>query len=84
MAITGNIQPRLSKKSSSDLESLVEFDLNIIEQLDKVSEMGLKHADDSGNMGLKPRNLSDMKRKLTESRNYFRERTKFIGGVKNV
>ena len=84
MAITGNIQPRLSKKSSSDLKSLVEFDLNIIEKLDKVSEMGLKHADDSGNMGLKPRNLSDMKRKLTESRNYFRERTKFIGGVKNV
>ena len=84
MAITGNIQPRLSKKSSSDLQSLVEFDLKIIEQLNEVSEIGLKRAEESGNTGVKPRNLSDMKRKLTEIRNHFRERAKFIGGVKNV
>ena len=84
MAVTGNIQPRLSKKSSADLASLVEFDLKIIEQLNEVSEMGLELADNSANLGSRPRNLSEMKKKLTKSRNYFRERTKFIGGIKNV
>ena len=42
MAVTGNIQPRLSKKTSADLESLVEFDLKIIEKLNEISELSLK------------------------------------------
>jgi hypothetical protein len=84
MAVTGNIQPRLSKKTSADLASLVEFDLKIIKQLNDVSEMSSEIADNSSNIGSRPRNLSEMKKNLTKCRNYFRERTKFIGGVKNV
>ena len=84
VAVTGNIQPRLSKKSSADLKSLVEFDLKIIEKLDDISEKGLISSENSDSKHLSPRNLSGMKRELTSCRNYFRERTKFIGGIKNV
>jgi hypothetical protein len=46
--------------------------------------MSSEIADNSSNIGSRPRNLSEMKKNLTKCRNYFRERTKFIGGVKNV
>ena len=84
MAVTGNIQPRLSKKTSADLKSLVEFDLKIIEKLNEVSNLGLEISEKSAARSTSPKNLAGMKKSLTESRNYFRERTKFIGGIKNV
>ena len=84
MAVTGNIQPRLSKKTSADLKSLVEFDLKIIEKLNELSNMGLEISEKSAARSTSPKNLAGMKKSLTESRNYFRERTKFIGGIKNV
>tara|TARA_B100002052_G_C15799117_1_gene560202 strand:- start:152 stop:661 length:510 start_codon:yes stop_codon:yes gene_type:complete len=84
VAVTGNIQPRLSKKSSADLESLVEFDLKIIEELNSISKESSISSENSDSKHLSPRNLSGIRKELTSCRNYFRERTKFIGGIKNV
>jgi hypothetical protein len=46
--------------------------------------MGLEISEKSAARSTSPKNLAGMKKDLTESRNYFRERTKFIGGIKNV
>ncbi len=83
MAVTGNIQPRLSKKTSTDLESLVEFDLKIIEKLNEISELSLR-CSESSHKSLSSADVSNIYSSLTSSRNYFRERTKYIGGIKNV
>ena len=81
--LTGNIQPRLSKKTSTDLESLVEFDLKIIEKLNEISELSLR-CSESSHKSLSSADVSNIYSSLTSSRNYFRERTKYIGGIKNV
>jgi len=83
MAVTGNIQPRLSKKTSADLKSLVDFDLKIIEKLNKIAELSLKYSQ-SNNVHLSSHDLASICSGLTSCRNYFRERTKYIGGIKNV
>ena len=83
MAVTGNIQPRLSKKTSTDLKSLVDFDLKIIEKLNEMAELSLTHSQ-SNNLHLSSQDSSSLSSGLTSCRNYFRERTKYIGGIKNV
>ena len=64
-------------------DNLVEFDLKVVEGIDKVDKLMTElEAEISSGGDNKMKLLGDVKSGLTESRNHFIQRMQFVGGFK--
>jgi len=82
LAATGEVQSIWNKKSSPDFDNLIEFDANVIEEIDKVkkimAELEIEVNSEGSN---KIRLIGEAKSGITAARNHFIQRMQFIKGV---
>tara|TARA_B100001750_G_C15414111_1_gene549359 strand:- start:580 stop:1116 length:537 start_codon:yes stop_codon:yes gene_type:complete len=72
-----------TKVSDEEFDNLVEFDLKVVEGIDKVDKLMTElEAEISSGGDNKMKLLGDVKSGITESRNHFIQRMQFVGGFK--
>ena len=82
LAATGEVQSIWNKKSSPDFDNLIEFDANVIEEIDKVSKIMAELEIEVNSEGSnKIRLIGEAKSGITAARNHFIQRMQFIKGV---
>jgi hypothetical protein len=82
LAATGEVQSIWNKKSSPDFDNLIEFDANVIEEIDKVNKIMAELEIEVNSEGSnKIRLIGEAKSGITAARNHFIQRMQFIKGV---
>jgi len=82
LAATGEVQSIWNKKSSPDFDNLIEFDANVIEEIDKVNKIMAELEIEVNHEGSnKIRLIGEAKSGITVARNHFIQRMQFIKGV---
>tara|TARA_B110000438_G_C15654366_1_gene580991 strand:+ start:155 stop:661 length:507 start_codon:yes stop_codon:yes gene_type:complete len=82
LAATGEVQSIWNKKSSPDFDNLIEFDANVIEEIDKVNKIMAELEIEVNSEGSnKIRLIGEAKSGITVARNHFIQRMQFIKGV---
>ena len=72
-----------TKVSDEDFDNLVEFDLKVVEGIDKVKEiMAELESEVTADGENKAKLLGEAKSGITAARNHFIERMQFVGGFK--
>ena len=82
LAATGEVKSLWNKKSSPDFDNLIEFDVKVVEQIEKItklmSELEIEvNSDGKDKMKL----IGEAKSGITAARNHFIQRMQFINGV---
>ena len=82
LAATGEVQSIWNKKSSPDFDNLIEFDANVIEEIDKVNKIMAELEIEVNSEGSnKIRLIGEAKSGITAARNHFIQRMQYIKGV---
>ena len=82
LASTGEVQSLWNKKSSPDFDNLIEFDVKVIEEIEKVNEiMNELEIEVNSNGENQMRLIGVAKAGITSARNHFIQRMQFIKGV---
>ena len=82
LAATGEVQSLWNKKSSTDFENLVDFDVKVIEEIDNVNKkMSELEIEVTANGDNKLKLLGEAKSGITAARNHFIQRMQFVKGV---
>ena len=82
LAATGEVQSLWNKKSSPDFDNLIEFDVKVVEEIEKVNKiMAELEIEINSNGENKIRLLGESKAGITSARNHFIQRMQFIKGV---
>ena len=82
LAATGEVKSLWNKKSSPDFDNLIEFDVKVVEEIEKIAKLMAEleievNSDGKDKMKL----IGEAKSGITAARNHFIQRMQFINGV---
>ncbi len=82
LAATGEVKSLWNKKSSPDFDNLIEFDVKVVEEIEKITKLMAEleievNSDGKDKMKL----IGEAKSGITAARNHFIQRMQFINGV---
>jgi len=82
LATTGEVQSIWNKKSSPDFDNIIEFDVKVVEEIDKINKIMAELEIEVSTEGAdKIRLIGESKSAITTARNHFIQRMQFIKGV---
>jgi len=82
LATTGEVQSIWNKKSSPDFDNIIEFDVKVVEEIEKINKvMAELEIEVSTGGDDKIRLIGESKSGITTARNHFIQRMQFIKGV---